>query len=50
MHKVGKGNKSKIHKQVFSTAYSLAYRYDILGQRSFSVAQKNPNKYDSSSG
>lgn len=44
MHKVGKGNKSKINKQVFNTAYSLVYGYDILGQRSFSLAKKNHNK------
>lgn len=44
MHKVEKGNKSKINKQFFNTVYSLAYGYDILGQTSFSVAQKNHNK------
>lgn len=50
MHKVGKGNKCKINRQVFNTTNSLTYGYDILGQRSFSVAQKNYNKYESSSG
>lgn len=46
----GTCNKCKINRQVFNTAYSLIYGYDILGQRSFSMAQKNHNKYESSSG